>query len=268
MATPRMPAARHALRVLALLAEHLGPVRAQTIARDLGIPRSTTYDLLAVMRDEGFLVHYPELGAWGPSARVARIGSRVDAATRIERLGQPLLDRLVRAAPVPATAHLAVLSGVEVRYAGRGSGRRSPTTVSSVGVRLPAVRTATGRALLAALDDAQVRALMPHDADLARGGEPATRAALGRMLAAVRARGWSLERGDVDPAYGSVAAAAIDAVGDPVAGVGVTVRLDDADAADAWPALQVLVVEIAAELSARLAARRSQPGRDADAAAR
>lgn len=259
MPTPRMPAARHALRVLALLAEHLGPVRAQTIARELAIPRSTTYDLLAVMRDEGFLVHYPELGAWGPSARVARIGSRVDAATRIERLGQPLLDRLVRASPVPATAHLAVLSGVDVRYAGRGAARRSPTTVSSVGVRLPAVRTATGRALLAALDDAQVRALVPHDADLA-GGEPATRAALGRMLADVRTRGWALERGDVDAAYGSVAAAAIDAVGDPVAGVGVTVRLDDADRADAWPALQSLVVDVARDLSARLAAGRRSTG--------
>ena len=77
MPIPRMPAARSALRVLSLLAEQAGPVRAATIARELSLPRSSAYQLLQVMRDEGFLVHYPELGAWGPSARVQQIGSRV-----------------------------------------------------------------------------------------------------------------------------------------------------------------------------------------------
>ena len=58
-------------------------------------------------------------------------------------------------------AHLAVLGGNEVVYAGRVQGFRAPTTVSDVGVRLPAHLTATGRAMLAALPRAQVRALYP-----------------------------------------------------------------------------------------------------------
>nr|WP_241249715.1 helix-turn-helix domain-containing protein [Agrococcus sp. KRD186] len=224
MAMARMPAARSALRVLSLLAEQAGPVRAATIARELGLPRSSAYQLLQVMRDEGFLVHYPELGAWGASARVQQIGSRVAAATRLERLAQPLLDGLVRTAPVPVTSHLAVLAGSDVAYAGRGEGRRSPATVSNVGVRLPAVRTATGRAMLAALGDQQVRALIPHDRDLA-GERPATRSALTTLLAGVRRRGWAREDGEVDAAYGSVAAAARDAAGYPAAAVGLTFRL-------------------------------------------
>ena len=57
MPIPRMPAARSALRVLSLLAEQAGPVRAATIARELSLPRSSAYQLLQVMRDEGFLVH-------------------------------------------------------------------------------------------------------------------------------------------------------------------------------------------------------------------
>lgn len=67
--TVRMPAARNALRVLMLLAEQVGPVRAATVARELDIPRSSAYQLLQVMREEGFLVHYPELGAFGPRDR-------------------------------------------------------------------------------------------------------------------------------------------------------------------------------------------------------
>lgn len=250
VAIPRMPAARSALRVLSLLAEQAGPVRAATIARELALPRSSAYQLLQVMRDEGFLVHYPELGAWGPSARVRQIGSRVAAATRLERLAQPVLDRMVRTAPVPSTSHLAVLAGSDVAYAGRGEGRRSPTTVSQVGVRLPAVRTATGRAMLAALGDDQVRALIPHDRDLA-GERPATRTALTTMLAGVRRRGWAIEDGEVDAAYGSVAAAARDAAGYPAAAVGLTFRQAALDGAD-WEALGARCAAAAADLTRRL----------------
>lgn len=177
--TVRMPAARNALRVLMLLAEQVGPVRAATVARELDIPRSSAYQLLQVMREEGFLVHYPELGAFGPSARVREIGSRVGAATRLERLGQPVLDRLMRASAIPATAHLAVLAGRDVAYAARAQGRRSPT-VSRVGVRLVALATATGRSLLAALDDDQVLALTPKLP--VEGADIRTRAQLRELL--------------------------------------------------------------------------------------
>ncbi|MGO1393675.1 IclR family transcriptional regulator [Agrococcus casei] len=247
--TVRMPAARNALRVLMLLAEQVGPVRAATVARELDIPRSSAYQLLQVMREEGFLVHYPELGAFGPSARVREIGSRVGAATRLERLGQPVLDRLMRASAIPATAHLAVLAGRDVAYAARAQGRRSPTTVSRVGVRLVALATATGRSLLAALDDDQVLALTPKLP--VEGADIRTRAQLRELLSGVRMRGYAVEEGDVDASYGSVAAAAFDAAGYPVAAVGLTFRLD-ALGADQWEALGEAVREAARELTRRL----------------
>lgn len=57
---PRIPAARNTLAVLRYLAGRSGPVRASTLARDLGMPRSSVYQLVRVMMDEGFVVHYPE----------------------------------------------------------------------------------------------------------------------------------------------------------------------------------------------------------------
>ena len=236
--TVRMPAARNALRVLALLAEQVGPVRAATVARELGMPRSSAYQLLQVMREEGFLVHYPELGSFGPSAKVREIGSRVGAATRLERLAQPVLDRLVAASPVPVTAHLSVLVGADVSYAARSRSQRSPTTVSKVGVRLPAAATATGRALLAALSLDQLRAHV------------AASRALAPLLREARERGWATEVGDVDEQYASVAAAAWDASGLPAASVGVTFRADVPT--HPWPELGQLVVTAAADLTRRL----------------
>ena len=59
------PAARSALAVLSALARQSGPVPAAVLARDLGLPRSTTYDLLGELVAAGFVVHLPEERRYG-----------------------------------------------------------------------------------------------------------------------------------------------------------------------------------------------------------
>jgi DNA-binding IclR family transcriptional regulator len=249
-----VPAARHTLAVLRYLAGRSGPVRASTLARDLGLPRSSTYQLIAVMRDEGFLVHYPEDGTYGLSGLVAELGTASRRTERLARLATPLLDRLVADAPVPVVAHLAVLGGSDVIYAGRVQGFRAPTTVVSIGVRLPAHLTATGRAMLAALPAAQVRALYPTRALLIHRNEagPSTLQELDRLLAETRERGWAVEDGDVTADYASVGAAAADRNDYPVAAIGLTFLRDAAPDRDA---LGRATVQAADALTSRLAGR-------------
>ena len=157
-----VPAARHALRMLRVLAERTAPVPASTLARELGVPRSSLYQLARAMMDEGFLVHYPEERAYGLSALVTEIGAGMLQTDRLRRLAHPLLERLVAETATPLVAHLVVLTGAEVTYVDRLSAPRAPTTVSNIGVRLPAHLTATGRSALAAMPHEQVRALYPH----------------------------------------------------------------------------------------------------------
>ena len=249
-----IPAARNTLAVLRYLASRSGPVRASTLARDLGLPRSSAYQLIAVMTDEGFLVHYPEDGTYGLSSLVAEIGSATLRSERLSRLARPLMERLVAAARIPVVAHLAVLGGSDVIYAARVQGFRAPTTVSNVGVRLPAHLTATGRAMLARLPHTQVRALYPTRDRLTRRVEsgPSTLGELDELLAATRERGWALEEGDVTAEYGSVAAAASDRNEYPVAAIGVTFRVD---AAGDWAELGRATVATAATLTERLTGR-------------
>jgi DNA-binding IclR family transcriptional regulator len=264
MAPPEIPAARSTLAVLRYLAARNGPVRAATLARDLAIPRSSAYQLIAVMMDEGFIVHYPEDRTYGLSSFVAEIGT---AALRSERLGmlaRPLLERLVAEVAasdrIPTVAHLAVLGGADVIYAARVQGFRAPTTVSSVGVRLPAHLTATGRAMLAGLNPAQVRAIYPTRDRLTRRNDagPATLGELDRLLAATRERGYATEDGDVTAEYASVGASATDRHDYPVASIGLTFRRDAVG--DAWEALGSATARSAAALTARLAGR-AEPGR-------
>lgn len=251
---PRIPAARNTLAVLTYLASRSGPVRASTLARDLGLPRSSVYQLIAVMMDEGFVVHYPEDEAYGLSSLVAEIGTASLRSERLSRLARPIMERLVASAPTPVVAHLAVLGGSDVIYAARIQGFRAPTTVSSVGVRLPAHLTATGRAMLALLPPTQVRALFPsRDRLITRSGTgPTTLGELDALLAETRARGWGVEVGDVTAEYGSVAASSRDRNDYPVAAIGITFRVDaDPD----WSALGEQTVSAADALTARLTGR-------------
>ena len=221
-----VPAARHALRVLRALAERTAPVPASTLARQLGIPRSSLYQLARAMMDEGFLVHYPEERAYGLSSLVTEIGAGMLQTERLRRLAHPLLERLVLDTPTPLVAHLVVLTGAEVTYVDRLSAPRAPTTVSSIGVRLPAHLTATGRSALAAMPREQVRALYPHRDALYRrtGPGPATLPELDELLRTARERGWAVEDGDITGGYSSVAAAVLDRNAYPIAAIGVTFR--------------------------------------------
>lgn len=258
MLVPDVPAARATLRIVTHLAHHSDPVPASTLARELELPRSTVYHLLRVLQDEGYVVHYPEARAYGLGALVAEIGGSVLSATRLARLGGPLLDRLVRASPVPVVAQLAVLAGGDVSYVGQVSAARAPTTVVRVGVRLPAHLTATGRAMLAALPAPQVRALFPHrDALITRRGVgPRSLPELDAILHRVRERGFAVEHGEITLDYSSVGAAARDRHGYPTAGFGVTYRTDVVDPA-VEPALSEAVTATAAALTQRLSGRES-----------
>jgi DNA-binding IclR family transcriptional regulator len=250
---PDIPAARNTLRVLRYLSSRGGPVRASTLARDLGLPRSSAYQLFAVLMDEGFLVHYPEDRAYGLSSLLSEIGVSSSRAARIGLLAQPLLERLVSVSPIPVVAHLATLSGPDVIYIAKVQGFRAPTTVSRIGVRLPAHLTATGRSLLAALSPSQVTALYPHDADLIvrAGSGPRTRAQLDAILQRCRDEGWAREHGEITADYSSVGAAVLDRNDYPTAAVGITFLGGTAETSH-WARLGELAASTASALTARL----------------
>lgn len=247
-----VPAARNALRMLRVLAERTAPVPASALARQLGIPRSSLYQLARTMMDEGFLVHYPEERAYGLSSLVTEIGAGMLQTERLRRLAHPLLERLVVESATPLAAHLVVLTGAEVTYVDRLSAPRAPTTVSSIGVRLPAHLTATGRSALAAMPREQVRALYPHRDALYRrtGPGPSTLQQLDELLRSARERGWAVEDGDIMGGYSSVAAAVLDRNAYPIAAIGVTFRTGPDEAARAR--LGEAVAGSAAALTARL----------------
>lgn len=248
----QVPAATRALRVLRFLASQPDPVPLERIAKACDLPRSTAYHLMNVMVDEGFVVHLPEEQRYGLGVAAFEVGSGYGRQAPLQRLGRRALAALVD--HTGHAAHLAVLHGREVMYVIEERAPGRPPLITDVGVRLPSHLTATGRAILAGLPAAQVRALYPDASSFSdrTGAGPQTPSALRALLTDTRNRGHAEEDGEITPGFASVAAAVHDHNHHPIASVAVT-----------WPReetvdvqhLALVVKRTAGQLSRRISGR-------------
>jgi DNA-binding IclR family transcriptional regulator len=221
-----VPAARQAMGILSFLATRPGPVGATTIARELDLPRSTTYHLLAELLHADFVVHLPEERAYGLGVAAFEIGSAYLRHDPLERLARPLLARLVE--QTSETAQLGILQGNETVYLLKEQPSSPLTLITDVGVRLPAHLTASGRAMLAHLPAAQVRALFPSAAAFTTrtGAGPTSLRELRETIRLEKQQGYAEEHGLVTAGYSSVAACVYDHGSRPTAAVALTFSSD------------------------------------------
>lgn len=248
------PAAGQVLSVLTLLSRSGSPLPASTIATQLGLARSTVYRLLGALVDHGYVVHLREERRYGLGVAVHELGSAYTRQAPLQRMARPIIARLLQQARM--NTHLAVLHGSDVLYLLEERFPNQPSLVTDVGVRLPAHLTASGLALLAGLPPRQIRALFPSAGAMAQrhGNGLASPSALRQELAQVRRRGFALEQGTVTPEFSSVAVAALDHTGLPVASFAVT-HAHDSLSDQQMQRLVKLTTEAAESLTGRLGGR-------------
>ncbi|MGH3374618.1 MAG: IclR family transcriptional regulator [Actinoallomurus sp.] len=245
----QVPAARRVLAVLRLLASSARPLAASSIARELDLPRSSTYHLLTAMAEDGFVTYLPEDRLWGLGVTAFEIGSAYLRQGPLERLARPLLVRLVDR--LGEIVQLGVLHGAETLYLLKEQPRHHATLVTDVGVRMPAYLTASGRAMLAHLPPAQVRALIPGDLVNRTGAGPRSLRELRQLLADDARRGWAYEDGHVTEGFASIATCSFDHVGRPAAAITVTFRRSSRDESE-WPTIASRARDVSTELTRRL----------------
>jgi DNA-binding IclR family transcriptional regulator len=228
-----VPAASRALLILRTLAKAGAPMPAAAIATRVGIPRSSTYHLLTAMQESGFVMHFPEDERWGLGVGAFELGSAYLRHDPLERQARPLLTKLVRETEtkLPAVAQLGILQGTELLYLLREVPHRPVTLVTEVGVRLPAHLTASGRAILAGLDASQVRATFANNKTFVdrTGLGPKNVRELAALLRDEAKAGFSAENGFITDGFSSIAVAARNHLGIPVAAIALTFRSQDAD---------------------------------------
>ena len=131
------PAADRTLDILEFIASN-GQTQAATLARELGIPRSTVYQLLEILERHGLVTRLTEQRAYGIGLKTFELGSAYSRQHRVSQVAHPVLARLVD--ETGENGHLAVLHGNEIIYVIEERAAHRPPLVSGVGVRLPSPR--------------------------------------------------------------------------------------------------------------------------------
>jgi len=218
----QVPAATRTLMVLRFLAAQPDPVPLDRLATALDLPRSTAYHLVNAMIEQGFVTHIAEERRYCLGVAAFEVGIGYARQAPLQRIAHRPLASLVDR--IGHSAHLAVPHGREVLYVLEERAPGRAPLVTDVGVRLPAHLTASGRAIMAALPPAQVRALYPDKAAFVdrHGRGPQSPSALRGVLSETRQRGYAIEDGEVTPGFASVAAAVLDHNGTPLGGIATT----------------------------------------------
>lgn len=215
---------RRGLQLLeAVLAGGREGVRVVDLCRSAGLERATVHRLLDTLVDTGYVVQR-ERFRFVPGPRLAAVAPADATPNRAVRL-QPVLARISAACGDAAFA--IVREGGQSHCIARQVGTHPvQVLVIQVGTRQPLGVGAAGLALLAALPDAQVQAIIDMNAPQldAYGGMTPERMHL--LVRATRERGWSVIGNHATRGVLAAGVAVRGADGEPVAAISVASTLD------------------------------------------
>ena len=186
------------------------------LAARVELPRSTTHRIVRALSHEGFVLASPSGKLRiGPALIHIAVASRRDlrheAAPYLERLSHELHE----------TVDLGVLDGDDMLFIDQYTSQQNVLRiVSEIGGRFPLYCTANGKALLAAMSDDEVDALVPSRCRSTLAATITDRRLLHEELDLVRATGVAYDREEHTVGIAAVATVVRDAMGS-LAAVGV-----------------------------------------------
>lgn len=186
-----VPAVVRAVAILEAVAASEEPVRAAELCNELGLARSTMSNLISSLEAVGMLRRSGN--GWLIGYKALEIGQSAISGTDLTTQFRDIAASLphLRA----ETTLLATLDGPDVLYLARRDGTQSVRLASDIGRKLPAVVTALGKAMLAALEPAEIEAFFERYPELPHVTPRShrTHQALYQDLVKTKARGWALD---------------------------------------------------------------------------
>lgn len=248
-AMPRASSVGKALRVL----ECIGLSRHKTLAQiagDVPLPKSTLLRLIQALIEHGFLRRTAH-GEYAVSLKMWQIGCNALDSEAIRDEVIPLLRDLVDR--TGETAHYAAYEDGCSVYIEKVDGLHPIRSYTAVGGRSPAYATATGKALLAWRDEAEI-------AEIGRSAKRWTDAtrigaeSVMREAAATRRAGYAVNRGEWRASVWGIGAPVFDRHAKVIAAIGISGPRERIE--PNVKAFATQVVAAATELSRRMGALR------------
>ena len=134
-------------------------IRVNEASRDMGLSRSTVHRMLSTLHYHQFVEQDDLSRAYGPGPALVDIGLAVIRNMDIRAMAHAVLVEL--AEETNETVHLGVQRGATMVYLDSVESAQMVRTGSRVGWTLQAHASASGKALLAALSDAELRSSTP-----------------------------------------------------------------------------------------------------------
>jgi DNA-binding IclR family transcriptional regulator len=207
-----------ALNLLEALVRSRQPRRLTELARQLGLTKPNVYRLLSTLTTLGYVKKDADTSLYSPTLKMWELGSMLVRDVDLVSVANPRLRRLCE--DTGESVQLTVFDSGYVVYVDKVDSAQPLKAMTSIGSRLPASITSTGKALLAwmpseALDMAFQHVKRYTALTLTR------RKDIERDLEETRARGYAINRGEFRIGICGVAAPIRDRTGGVVASIGV-----------------------------------------------
>lgn len=215
----RLSSVATAIALLKAFSEDEVEIGVSSLAKRLGVAKSTVHRLAVTLVSEGMLEQNPENEKYRLGIALFGLGALVRRRMDVSTEAKPHLFALRES--TGETVHLAVLDRTEIMYVYNLESMQAIRMRSDIGIRKPATCTAEGLAMLAfqpqpVIDEIVARGLKPRTAKT--NTDPSRfRAA----LAHVRERGYAIEDEESEAGMRSLAAPIRNGAGEVVAAVGV-----------------------------------------------
>lgn len=190
---------QNAASVLRLYSPDCLELTVSEVARRLDMPKANASRLMKAMRDTGMLDTIGDTLRHRPGTVMLDLAALFRRSSRlISRAGDAVAGV---SAQFGHTGYVTIRDGLEVTAVADYPGSNALRVVSSIGRRLPADQSATGRTILARKTDAEVAKLYPGS----NGAKDLT-----VQLAGIRARGYATSSQETTPGVDAIAIAVAD----------------------------------------------------------
>lgn len=243
-------AVERALAMLEAIAERDNGMTNAEISRRLEMPKSSASYILRVLERRGYLRRDIETNKYRLGLKALSLSRGALDGLDIRRIALPALQSLVERSHL--TAHLAVLDHGEAVYVERVEAPGFVRMNTWVGRHMPIHCTSVGKALVAWLPEAEIKAILKESGMRKRTSKTITVCTRYlQELSRVREQGYAVD--DEENNYGvrCVAAPIFDSPGRAVASVGVSGTTTQNDL-DHLPKVAELVKEAARKISQSL----------------
>lgn len=211
------------------------PITVADLARAADLPLSTTHRLAAELTRLGAVERTADgavvmgLGLW-------ELGERSAVLRRLREAALPELIELYDR--TGENVHLGVLTGREVLYIAKASGKRAIPTLSQVGERHPLHPTGVGRALLSTRPAEWLDDYLSHPLERETHHTITDPTRLREVIATEAARGWALTHQEMTLGNVSIAICLRERPGIPPAAIGIVCHTASYDETRMLPLLR------------------------------